>query len=291
MWTGIEEVVAVEATGSFAAAAQRLGVSTSHISRAIARLENHLGAQIFSRTTRKVTLTDTGRSLTEYFRRILAEREEAFTQARGDDVPRGQLKLTCSTTLGERFVAPIVRRFVAQHPLMSVTLDLTNRVVDLVTEGYDLAIRTGHLRDSRLVQSRIATRGLILCAAPEYLARSGTPQSIEELAAHECLAGSAHHWFFSRDGKEVRHKPQGRWRCNSGTAVLDAALAGLGLCQLPEFYVRAAMSNGALVPVLASFRPVDEIIWAVSPQRRHMPSKVRDMVQRLRVELGPALAA
>lgn len=289
-WDGIEEMLAVEANGSFAGAAQALGVSTSHVSRAIARLEERLDAQIFSRTTRKVSLTDTGRMLVEQFRRIAAECDEALTLARGSDAPQGELRITCSTALGERFVAPVMRRFVEANPRLSVTLDLTNRIVDLVAEGYDLAIRTGQLRDSRLMRTRVAARRLILCASPGYLERRGTPAATSDLDKHECIGGTASHWSFSRDGMALRHKPEGRWRCNSGAAVTEAALAGMGLCQLPEFYVRNHIAAGRLVPVLEAFWPVEELIWAVYPQSRHQPPKLRDAIRLLKAELPASLA-
>lgn len=288
-WDGIEEFVAVAQAGSFAAGAQALGVSTSHVSRAVARLEDRIQAQVFFRTTRKVTLTDTGRVLVEQCRRIIRERDEAFAMVSRRDEPQGELRVTCSTALGERFLAPILRRFAQENPRLSVTIDLTNRLVDLVAEGYDLAIRTGHLADSRLVGTRIASRRLYLCASPAYLDRAGRPREVAELALHDCLIGTSTTWHFRLDGQDHLFRPKGRWRCNSGEAVVDAALAGMGLCQLPEFYVLRHVAAGRLETVLDGFRAADEPIWAVYPQQRHLPPKVRDLVRRLRAELGPAL--
>lgn len=290
-WDGIEEFVAVAQAGSFAGGAQALGVSTSHVSRAIARLEDRIQAQVFFRTTRKVTLTDTGRMLVEQCRRIVRERDEAFAMVGRGDGPQGELRVTCSTALGERFVAPILRRFAQENPRLSVTLDLTNHLVDLVAEGYDLAIRTGHLADSRLVGTRIASRRLHLCAAPAYLDRAGRPRGVAELSRHDCLIGTSSTWHFRMDGQDHLFRPKGRWRCNSGEAVADAALAGMGLCQLPEFYVLPHIAAGRLETVLDDFRAADEPIWAVYPQQRHLLPKVRDLVRRLRAELGPALSS
>lgn len=288
-WDGIEEFVAVASAGSFAGGAQALGVSTSHVSRAIARLEDRIQAQVFFRTTRKVTLTDTGRVLVEQCRRIIRERDEVLAMASRGEEPQGELRLTCSTALGERFVAPILRRFAQENPRLSVTIDLTNRLVDLVAEGYDLAIRTGHLADSGLVGTRIASRRFRLCASPAYLDRMGRPRGIEDLPRHDCLVGTSATWHFQVDGEEHAFRPKGRWRCNSGEAVVDAALAGMGLCQLPEFYVRPHIAAGRLEAVLDDVRAGGEPIWAVYPQQRHVPPKIRDLVRRLRSELGPAL--
>lgn len=286
-WDGIEEFAAVAATGSFAGAAQRLGLSTSHVSRAVARLEARIDARLFFRTTRKVTLTDSGRSLFEQCRRLIDQLDEAIASASSE--PQGELRLTCSTALGERFVAPIVRRFASDYPRTSVTLELTNRIVDLVSEGFDLAIRTGHLADSRLVATRIASRRLHLCASPAYLDVAGRPQSVDALAEHECLVGTSTTWHFKAEGAERTFRPKGRWRCNSGTAVVDAALAGMGLCQLPEFYVAPHVAAGALETVLEHCRADDEPIWAVYPQRRHLLPHVRTLVERLRTELSAAM--
>ena len=288
-WDGIEEFVAVETAGSFAGGAHALGVSTSHVSRAIARLERRIQAQLFFRTTRKVTLTDAGRALVEQFRRIIEERDEALASIGDGGEPQGELRLTCSTALGERFVAPIVRRFAAESPELRVTIELTNRLVDLVSEGYDLAIRTGHLTDSRLIGTRIASRRLYLCGSPAYLDRHGRPQTIAELAHHQCLVGTASNWHFRVNGSDHIFRPKGRWRCNSGATVLDAALADMGLCQLPEFYVLQHIGSRELETVLDDLRADDEPIWAVYPQRRYLLSKVRNLVERLRAELGPAL--
>lgn len=290
MWDGIDEIVAIADTGSFAAAARTLGASTSHVSRAVAQFENRIGAQIFARTTRRVVPTPTGRALIEQFRRLITERDDAIAAVSDGGDPRGEVRLTCSIALGERFVAPIARAFAFSFPEISVTIELTNRVVDLVAEGFDLAIRTGHMPDSGLIATRIASRRYRLCASPAYLARCGTPQSIPDLDGHECLFGSGTTWHFQTDGKEQLYQPRGRWRCNSGDAVASAALEGFGICQLPEFYVRGALERGELVSLLDAFRAEEEPIWAVYPQRRHLLPKVRLLVDRLKADLPDALA-
>lgn len=288
-WDGIDEFVAVATMGSFAAAADHLGTSTSQMSRAVARLEGKLQTQLLFRTTRKVTLTDTGRVLVERCRHVIQQRDEALDLVSGGDEPQGELRLTCSTALGARFVAPIVGRTTQRFPKLSINLELSNRVVDLVAEGFDLAIRTGHLPDSRLIATRVASRRLYLCASPDYLEKAGRPTSVDDLVQHECLIGTATTWHFNVDGQERPFRPVGRWRCNSGEAVIEAALAGIGICQLPEFYVLPYIAAGRMEILLDHVRPEEEPIWAVYPQRRHLLPKVRYMVERLRAELPAAL--
>lgn len=288
-WDGFDEVVAVADTGTFVGAAKRLGTSTSHVSRAVARLEQSLGAQFFHRTTRAVSLTDTGRTLVDQFRRLIAERDEAIAMLDLQGEPQGQLRITCPTALGERFIAPIVRGYVQEYPKLSVDLDLTNRVVELVSEGFDLALRTGTLPDSRLIRTQVGTRGIVTCAAPAYLDARGVPRSVDDLEHHECLLATADVWRFRVDGEPRTLRPRGRWRCNNGAAVHEATLAGMGLCQLPAFYVSRAIAEGQLIEVLQAHRPDDDPIWAVYPQRRHLLPKVQRLIDKLRRELPSAL--
>ncbi|MBA4356070.1 MAG: LysR family transcriptional regulator, partial [Novosphingobium sp.] len=203
--------------------------------------------------------------------------------------PQGQLRITCPTALGERFIAPIVRGYVQEYPKLSVDLDLTNRVVELVSEGFDLALRTGTLPDSRLIRTQVATRGIVTCAAPAYLDARGIPRSVDDMEHHECLLATSDVWRFRVDGEPRTLRPRGRWRCNSGAAVYEATLAGMGLCQLPAFYVNRAIAEGHLIEVLQHHRPDDDPIWAVYPQRRHLLPKVQRLIDKLRRELPNAL--
>ena len=287
-WIGIEEVVAIVDAGSFAGAARALGTSTSHISRAVAELEQKLQGELFHRTTRKVGLTDLGRTLVEHFRRLIQDRDEALAWASGDGEPHGELRISCSIALGERFVAPIVRRFAQRFPALSVTMDLSNRMVDIIAEGYDLAIRTGQLGDPRLTGTRLASRKLILCASRDYVEHRGAPQSIAALAEFDCLVGSAQTWHFRDQGRDIAYRPSGRWRCNSGVAVLDAMLADMGISQLPEFYLKGHIGQ-ELVELLPQYRVADEPIWGAYSRRRHLTPKLRQMLAYLAEGLGPAL--
>lgn len=289
-WDGIDSFIAVCETESFSAAAARLGVSTSHISREVARLEDRLQVRLLYRTTRRVSVTDAGRAFLERCRRLVEEREEAFAAvSESDGAPRGHLRLTCSIAYGERFIVPLVNRFLLDHPQLSVSIDLTNRVVDLVGEGFDLAVRTGtSLNDSRLIAVRLTSRRRHLCAAPAYLDRRGVPAALADLPAHTCLMGTAEIWQFAAEGRTLEFRPSGNWRCNSGFAVLDAARQGLGLCQLPDFYVESDLAAGTLVSLLEQHRPADEGIWAVYPHRRHLSPKVSLLVDYLKAHIKPS---
>lgn len=289
-WEGIDEFVAVATANSFAGGAAALGMSTTHMSRTIRKLEARVQAQLIHRTTRTVRLTDTGRIFLERCQQIILERDEAiaFINERGE--PQGELRMACLAAMGEHFVAPIVQDFVLENPNLSVTLDLTNRIVDLVAEGYDLAIRVGQLQDSSLIGTRIASRTLYTCASPAYLDRNGRPEQISDLRDHECLIGTSSIWLFRRgDSAEEIYRPHGRLRCNSGGSIALAAEKGMGICQLPDFYVQPLIARGTLEAILTDYTIADEPIWAVYPQRRHLLPKVSVLVEKLRAKLPVAM--
>ncbi|MGK2912074.1 MAG: LysR family transcriptional regulator, partial [Sphingobium sp.] len=276
-WDGIDEFLAVANANSFTRAAKAIGMSPTHVSRSIIALEQRLQAQLFHRTTRTVRLTDTGRVFFERCERIAQDRDDAIALVGERGEPQGHLRVTCSTAMGERFVAPIIRRFAMPHPKLAVTIDLSNGVVDLIAEGYDLAVRTGHVADARLTSVRVAARTLRTCAAPSYLARAGRPLTVADLSRHECIIGTSPTWQFNRVGKKMLHHPKGRFRCNSGSAVMEACVSGLGICQLPDFYILPYLKHGMVELVLEDVQPDDEPIWAVYPQRRHLNPKIQSV--------------
>lgn len=286
-WEGLDEFVAVAECGQFTAAAERLCLSSSQVSRQIARLEERLQTRLFYRSTRRVTLTEAGQTFLQHCQRLQDAREEAL-RAVGDlgSEPKGLLRMTCAVAYGERFIVPLVTDFMSRHPQLRVDIELSNRTLDLLHEGLDLAIRLGRLQESRLVATRLAPRQMYLCAAPGYLQRYGRPHSLSELARHNCLVGSSELWNFQLDGRESALRVQGNWRCNSGQAVLDAALRGLGLCQLPDYYVLEHLRSGALVSLLASHQPPNTAVWALYPQQRHLSPKVRQLVDFLKQGLA-----
>ena len=286
-WEGLDEFVAVAECGSFSRAAERLHLSSSHVSRQIAALEERLQARLLYRTTRRVSLTEAGQTFFTRCQRLIEERDEAFlTMGALHSVPTGLLRMTAAVAYGERFIVPLVNDFMAQHPLLKVDIELTNRTLDMVHEGFDLAIRLGRLSESSLVASRLAPRALYLCAAPAYLERYGRPHTLSELKQHNCLIGTSDTWLFQQDAQEYQFRPSGNWRCNSGQAVLDATLRGFGLSQLPDYYVLDLLRRGELVSLLEANQPPNTAVWAVYPQRRYALPKVRLLLEGLKTGLA-----
>ncbi len=286
-WEGVCECAAVAETGSFTAAAKQLGTSVANVSRQISALEIRLGAKLFHRTTRKVSLTEEGRTYYQHCRQILdslEEAERAITDLQSK--PTGKLKMTAPVAYGERYIAPLVNQFAQIHTELEVDLRLTNQQLDLVDDGIDLAIRLGVLENTRLVAKRLASRTLYVCGSVAYMDRSGQPHSLSELNNHNCLLGTLDYWRFNEAGKPLSIKVKGSLRCNSGPVLVDAALKGLGLVQLPGYYVGAHINNGELVTVLDPYRPESEGIWALYPPNRQRSSKVRMLIDFLRERLG-----
>lgn len=282
-WEGIEEFVAVTETNSFTAAAKRLGVSTAHVSRQVNTLEERLGAKLFYRTTRKVTETEVGATYYQHCRQLLDSLEEAEQAVISlQSKPRGRLRLTCSVAYGDRFIAPMVNEFAGLYPELSVQMIFTNQTLDLVQEGIDLAIRPSQLKDSTLIARKLAPRTLYVCGSPDYFAKHSPPLRLAELADHNCLLGSLDYWSFHENEKPRIVKVDGNWHCNSGPALLDAALRGIGLVQLPDYYVSEHLERGDLSSVLDEYRQPDSAVWAVYPPNRHLSPKVRLLVDFLR---------
>lgn len=286
VWDGVEEFVAVAEAGSFVGAAKVLSVSNAHISRSVARLEQKVGSRLFDRTTRSLRLTNSGRALLEPFRRLIQDRDEAFAMVTTDGAPQGELHITCSAALGHKFVIPIMRKYKQLHENLSIRIDLTNRLVDLIAEGFDIAIRTGHLPDSRLVATKIGARSIVTCASKSYLDKHGVPKAVEELSSHECLIGTSPVWNFrSENGEPLSFYPKGSWRCNSGEGVLEAVTADMGVCQLPMHYLNDKLHDGNIVSLLDRYSVEDEPIWAVYPHRKYLLPRVKSLIEILKSEM------
>ncbi|WP_265942424.1 LysR family transcriptional regulator [Dechloromonas sp. A34] len=286
-WDGLDEFVAVVESGSFARAAEALHVSSSHVSRQVAALEERLQARLLYRTTRRVSLTEAGQTFFARCQRLVEERDEAFlTMGDLQNAPAGLLRMTAAVAYGERFIVPLVNDFMADHPQLRVDIELTNRTLDMVHEGFDLAIRLGRLNESSLVATRLSPRAMYLCAAPSYLERYGRPHTLSELGQHNCLIGTSDVWLFQQGEREHQFRPSGNWRCNSGQAVLDATLRGFGLSQLPDYYVVDLLQKGSLVSLLEANQPPNTAVWAVYPQRRYALPKVRLLIEALKSGLA-----
>lgn len=281
-WEGVSEFVGVAEAESFTGAANQLGVSTAQVSRRIRALETRLTVKLFYRTTRKVTITEAGQIYYNHCRQVLdglLEAERAITDLH--QTPKGRLNLTAPVTYGENRIAPLVNEFVALYPELHIHLTLTNQILDIVSENYDLAIRLGQLEDSSMMAKKLASRAYYVCASPAYLGTHGVPYALSELNQHNCLQGTFDYWRF-QENQQPRHvHVSGNIRCNSGWSLVDAALKGIGIIQLPDYYVHGALESGELVKVLDNFRAPDDGIWAVYPNNRHVSPKVRLLLDHL----------
>lgn len=281
-WEGITEFVTVVEKNSFTAASKQLKISTAQVSRQVSALESRLATKLLYRTTRRLTVTDAGKMFYQHCRQALDGLEEAEqTLTNLQSTPRGKLKITAPTTYGENKVIPLVNDFIAQYPELDVDCRLTNQKVDLIEAGFDLAIRMGKLEDSSMIARPLSSRHQYVCASPAYLARNGAPLLLSELDQHNCLKGTLEYWRFQEDGQERNIRVNGNLSCNSGQALRDAALKGLGVVQLPDYYVRDDIEQGALMPLLQQYQPEEEGIWALYPHNRHLSPKVKMLVEYL----------
>lgn len=282
LWEGISEFVHVAESNSFTQASQQLGISTAQVSRQVSALEKRLNTKLFYRTTRKVSLTEEGQIFYQHCRGVLdgleaAERAITNLQA----TPQGKIKLTAPVTYGEQQVLPLINDFIQIYPDLEVTALLTNQNMDLVENGFDLAIRIGNLADSTLIAKKLGKRTNYVCAAPSYIEKYGMPHSLSELEQHSCLMGTNDYWRFIDNGKERNIRLSGRLRYNSGIALADAALKGLGIVQLPNYYVQSYLDSGQLIALLDNYKIPNETIWAIYPQNRHLSAKIRLLIDYL----------
>lgn len=284
---------AVAEAESFNGGARRLGLSPPAVTRAIAGLEQHLGVRLFTRTTRRVRVTDAGQRYLDAVRRLLVDVEEADASAIGATLrPRGRLAITAPTLFGRLFVMPGVIEYLQRYPEMSVTALLVDRVVDLIDEGQDVGVRIGQLADSTLQAIPVGQVRRVVCAAPRYLAARGTPQTPAELTQHAIISAGAvtpgQEWRFEHHGRSTRVRVEPRLTVTSNEAAIAAALAGAGLTMLLSYQVGQPLASGALVTVLQEFESPGIPIHVVHREGRLATAKVRAfvelMVERLRAE-------
>lgn len=280
---------------SFTRAADKLGLSKSAASRRIGELETRLGARLFNRTTRHISLTQVGEGFYARVTQALDALEEAERSVASQHAaPRGVLKLAAPMSFGIVHLSGAIADFMALYPEVTVDMELSDRFVDLVEEGYDLAIRIGRLKDSSLVARRLCPARAVICASPDYLTRRGTPQTPADLSAHDCLIytniQTPEQWTFRKmPGAEETQtiRIAGRLRANNGDALREAALHGQGLVLLPTFIVGDALAAGRLVPVLDAWLPPPNAVHAVYPANRHLSPKVRAFVDFVAGRFGP----
>jgi DNA-binding transcriptional LysR family regulator len=291
--TELEELrtfVEVIESGGLNRAAARLGVSKSIISRRITRLETDLGTRLLSRSTRGIIPTEAGIEFKSRCDRILAELNEArdAVAQQGRSV-RGRLRLSAPLAFGVRHLAPVLADLASAHPDLEIDVSYTDRVVDLIGERFDAAVRIGSLRDSSLVVRKIAPVHAVLVASPGYLARHGRPRTPQDLVGHECLiyTGSlVPEWQFLSGKRRFAIRPEGRLRSDSGEAILQWAIAGIGIADSPSFLVSDAIESGALEPLLLSYPRPEYGIHVVRPPGSHVPGKVRVLIDTLVERFG-----
>ena len=270
---------------SFAQAARTLGITQSGVSNAVSRLEQRLGVRLLARTTRHVNLTEDGAAFLDRCRRILADLEEAeMVLGRARITPTGRLRVDLPVSFGRLKIVPLLGTFREQYPELVLALSFTDRYVDLVEEGVDVAVRMGALQDSSLIARRMTQTRFRVYGAPAYFAKQGRPRAPEDLAQHNCLAFAlretrlVREWRFRRDGEDFAVTPRGDMSFTDGAAISAAACAGYGLAQMHDYYADGPLADGALEPVLERFAPTADPVSLVYPSTRHLSPKVRVFV-------------
>jgi DNA-binding transcriptional LysR family regulator len=288
----IESFASVATKGSLTAAANAEGVAPAVIGRRIDALEERLGVKLLVRTTRRITLTHEGSAFLDDCQRVIADLANAEASVSAGGVKAsGYLRVTAPAGFGRRHVAPMVPKFLAQHPEVHISLNLSDRVVDIVNEGFDCAVRVGDLPDSSLVSVRLADNRRLCVAAPAYVKRAGTPKLPADLQRHACLtlssdASQTRGWAFLVDGAVVHQRPSGRLDCSDGQVLHDWCVQGLGLAWRSTWEVDADIAAGRLVSVLDDFAAPPNGIYAVFPQRKHLPLRVRLWIDFLKLSWG-----
>lgn len=288
---GIIAFTKVAETGSFSKAAQDLGVSKSHISKTVKQLEDDLGVALFSRSTRKIQLTAIGNRFLETCRRSL----KALDTARRDivthsETPRGTLRVSLAGIFGETYIAPVAIALAQKYPDLKIELGFDNRIVDLIEEKWDVAIRFGRLQDSSLRAHKIASRRDFICASKAYLDASPQLRVPSDLAHHNCLGAST--WILKSNGRATQIPVTGNLKTNSPRVLHKAALAGLGVVKLPGSYVTDDIKKGKLLSLLEDFNAGEEEIWAVTPIRYEQNINIKTFITEVKKALAtrsPAL--
>lgn len=282
--TDLEIFARVSRTGNMSAAGREMGLSPAVVSKRISLLEDRLGARLFQRTTRQLTLTETGDG---YFKRVvdilsLIDEAEDFVSRRNTK-PRGQLKVTAPTTFSRLHIAPYLSEFLKQYPEIDLNFHLTDNFSDIIGEGFDLAIRIGELQDSSLVAKKLAKDTRVICAAPSYIEENGAPTNLTQLAQHNCLsAGAQNQWRLTTPDGPQQLKLTGNIRSNSSELTRQTLLAGLGIGLRPTWDIGPDLASGALQIIMPEYRGSENIaIYAVYPCRDFMPAKVSAFIDFL----------
>ena len=280
----IEELrtfVDVADAGGVSAAALRLGVSKSIVSRRLVRLEAELGVQLLVRTTRGAALTEAGVTFRDYAARVCAEIDMARETILPAGDLRGRLRVAAPLSFGPTHFAPVLAEMARRHPLLHIHTCYSDQVVDLIAEGFDCAIRLGYLQDSNLIARRVGPIYGKVVASPDYIARHGAPETLEDLLDHQALMQGTEYWHLMDGDKIVSIRAQGRFKADNGTALVAAAVAGLGIAYLPNGLIDEHIASGALVRVMAAHQPPAAGIYVVRPPGQHPSRSVRVLIDML----------
>ncbi|MGJ5179000.1 LysR family transcriptional regulator [Bradyrhizobium oligotrophicum] len=286
----LQTFVDVADAGGVSPAARRLGVSKSIISRRLFRLEAELGVQLLARTTRGAALTEAGATFRDYAARACAEIDVARETILPAGELCGRLRVAVPLSFGPTHFAPILAEMARRHPRLQVHTCYSDRFVDLITEGYDCAIRVGYLQDSNLIARRIGPIQGKLVASPDYIRTHGAPETPEELAAHEALLQGSESWQLMDGDAIVTVRPQGRFKADNGTALAAAAAAGLGIACLPDGILHHYLASGELVPVMTRHPPAPAGAYVIRPSGQHPARKIRVLTELLIEHCEPAHA-
>lgn len=273
--------VEVADAGGVSSAARRLGVSKSIVSRRLFRLEEALGVQLLARTTRGATLTEAGTTFRDYAARVCAEIDAARETLLPEGDLRGRLRVAAPLTFGPTHFAPVLAEMARRHPELHIHTCYTDRFVDLVAEGYDCAIRVGYLQDSGLIAKRIGPMLGKLVASPHYVARHGAPETPDQIAGHEALMQGTETWQFLDGGRTVTVRPQGRFKADNGSALVVAAVAGLGIAYLPDDVTRDHLAAGRLTPIMTRYPPPPAGAYVLRPASQHPARKIQVLTELL----------
>ncbi|WP_444897155.1 LysR family transcriptional regulator [Microbulbifer sp. SSSA005] len=275
--------VTVAETGGFSPAAKLLGISKSAVSKRVTQLELQLGVKLLHRTTRKLSLTEAGEHFYEHARvayKSAKDAQDAVMQLQGE--PRGRLRINAPMSFGRLHLAPLIPVFMKRYPEISIDMVLDDKVVDLVGEGFDIAIRGGDLPDTSLIARKLAPLKSVLCASPAYLKEFGEPTELEQLSAHNCLiftySRDVKEWGFIKDNHLHTIEVKGNYQVNNSEALREALLQGVGIGRLPTFVAGPDIEAGKLIPLFEEYQMPAKSIYAVFPERQFMPAKVRAFI-------------
>lgn len=279
---GIVEFVAIAQNNGFSAAAKQLGCSASHVSRQLAKLEERLACTLVARTTRQVSLTESGHRYYQHCKDLVIGLQQANEQISEQQVRlSGTLRVSAAGGFAEHYIAPALMRFAEQHPELCVDIDFDSRLVNFVEEGYDFAVRYGELSDSSLVARQLVCRSMMAVASPDYLAEHGTPVYPAQLKHHSCIIANTDSWRFEHSGSVSTIRVKGRWRSNNTNTIRIACEQGLGIAYMPKSTFSAAVNAGKLIPILRPYWGGGASSWVVYQNKRFLPLRARLAIEFL----------